>query len=117
MAVHCGARRGAYGINPLRACHRPLRARASGRALVTVSFLTLAFAQLWHVFNFAFGWIGVIGDYKVNTHDFQVGLVFVSCEFLKLHWCASPVCRLAIWPRRPAWGAWIAAEAEMRQGP
>ena len=117
MAVHCGARRGAYGINPLRACHPPLRARASGRALVTVSFLTLAFAQLWHVFNFAFGWIGVIGDYKVNTHDFQVGLVFVSCEFLKLHW----VCLAGLSPRNMApqtcLGAWIAAEAEMRQGP
>jgi hypothetical protein len=39
---------------------------------------------------FAFGWIGVIGDYKANTRDFQVGLDFVGCEFLKLHWCASP---------------------------
>ena len=48
---------------------------------------------------------GVIGDYKANTRDFQVGLDFVGCEFLKLHWCASPVCHLAIWPRRPAWGA------------
>jgi hypothetical protein len=25
---------------------------------------------------FAFGCIGVIGDHKVNTHDFQVGLLF-----------------------------------------
>ena len=36
---------------------------------------------------------------------FSGGLDFVGCEFLKLHWCASPICYLAIWPRRPAWGA------------
>jgi hypothetical protein len=61
--------------------------------------------EIWPYPFFAFAWIGVIGDYKANTRDFQVGLDFVGCEFLKLHWCASPVCHLAIWPRRPAWGA------------
>ena len=78
--------------------------RLQGEALVTVSFLTLAFAQLWHVFNMRGRGSGVFRNAVTRNPYVWMAVALCTAILLARRLCAAacrPPCRLFL-PIEPA---------------
>lgn len=78
---------------------------ASDREAVTVSFLTLAFAQLWHVFNIRAAGRGLFRNEVVQNPYIWGALVL--CAGLLLAAVETPVVAEVLELTTPRPGAWL----------
>ena len=77
-----------------------------GDALVTLSFLTLAFAQLWHVFNMRSAPSGVLRNMVARNPSVWMAIAFCTAILL-IAVCWTPLADAALQLVAPSRSGWV----------